>query len=221
MKYSSRETKAKYIFEKYGDILSGRVLDVGADAMYLKPMVQDGGSEYIGIGFGDEIDVSYNLEQTPYPFEERSFDTVVCFDVLEHLEQLHSAFDELCRIAKSHVVISLPNPASDLFSVIRGRDYSETRSLKFYGLPIDPPEDRHRWFFTEKEAAYFVKERADRNGFKLVQMDALGDDRPLGGAGLKGGLIRSIMKIVFRKDIEDLGLNHGTLWFVLSKREKS
>jgi hypothetical protein len=36
-----------------------------------------------------------------------------------------------------------------------------------YGLPVEPPQDRHRWLFSLKEARCFVQERALKLGFKL------------------------------------------------------
>jgi len=215
--FNSRESKSKYVFDKYRSILDQSVLDVGADAMYLKPLILSNGAKYNGVGRGEGIDHDLDLEKTPFPFENDSFETVLCLDVLEHLESIHLVFDELCRISKKYVVVSLPNPLSDIFSVIRKKDYSSTQCLKFYGLPVDPPEDRHRWFFTEKEARAFVKERGHRNGFSTMQIDAIGEHQKMGGNGLKGAVGRLLFKTIFRNDIDSLNLHHGTIWFVLEK----
>jgi hypothetical protein len=40
----------------------------------------------------------------------------------------------------------------------------------------------------------------------------------MGGNGLKGFFGRFLLKLIFRKDIDQLGLHHGTLWFVLEKK---
>jgi len=215
--YNSRESRSNYIFDKYNTLLKHSVLDVGADAMYLKPLIQSLGSAYTGVGYGENIDHMLDLETTPLPFGNNAFETVLCFDVLEHLENIHAVFDELCRISSKTVIISLPNPIAGAFGVLRGGDYAEDQSIKFYGLPVDKPEDRHRWFFTEKESINFVTKRAQKNGFSIVQIDSRGDDMPLGGKGVKGYIVRKLMKLIFRSDIEDLGLNHGTTWFVLQK----
>jgi len=217
--YSDRENKANYIADKYKALLQRPVLDVGADAMYLKSLVESTGGEYTGIGYGKGIEHFLNLEQVPFPFGNQSFETVLCFDVLEHLENIHAVFDELCRISKQTIVISLPNPIAGAFGVLRNDDYAEDQSIKFYGLPIDKPVDRHRWFFTEKESINFINKRAEMNGFSVIQIDSKGEDTPLGGRGVKGYVIRKLMKLVFRNDIEDLGLNHGTTWFVLQKKK--
>jgi hypothetical protein len=215
--YSDRESKSNYIFDKYKKLFRHSVLDVGADAMYLKPLIESVGSKYTGIGYGENIDFSLNLESVPFPFDSKSFETVMCFDVLEHLESIHTVFDELCRISNKSIVISLPNPIAGAFGVLRHNDYSEDQCIKLYGLPVDKPIDRHRWFFTERESINFITKRAALNGFSVIQIDSRGDDIPLGGKGIKGYVIRKLMKLVFRSDIESLGLNHGTTWFVLQK----
>ncbi len=108
--YSSRETKQQYVWQKYSAILSGAtILDVGGDQGFLMSHLPPT-SRYNSIGYGEKIDQHYNLENTPYPFADKSFDVVLCLDVLEHLEKIHAAFDECCRLAARHVIISLPIP---------------------------------------------------------------------------------------------------------------
>jgi len=43
------------------------------------------------------------------PFEDKSFDTVVCSEVLEHLETPEDALRELCRVCSGTVVLSVPH----------------------------------------------------------------------------------------------------------------
>jgi hypothetical protein len=216
--YTDRRTRADYIFDKYKSILTDKVLDVGADAMYLKKKIVDTGTHYTGMGFGEGIDVNYNLEQTPYPFQDNEFGTVICFDVLEHLENIHDVFKELSRISGRFVIISLPNPWAHFFSILRKGDYSDDVKMKFYGLPTTKPDDRHRWFFSEKEARVFIEKNSAMNGLQIKQADAWGEDKKMGGNGLKGFFGRFLLKLIFRKDIDQLGLHHGTLWFVLEKK---
>ncbi|MBF0178844.1 MAG: class I SAM-dependent methyltransferase [Magnetococcales bacterium] len=55
--------------------------------------------------------LAMDLERTPYPFEEGSFDLIHCSDVLEHLHRRVECLVELRRIKKSGapIVVSIPN----------------------------------------------------------------------------------------------------------------
>lgn len=165
--YSDRTTKAAYVASKYGEILRGSVLDVGCDRKQLGRAIGTCG-RYVGVDADPGADVVINLDREDLPFEPGSFDTVVCTDVLEHLERLHAVFDRLCGVARRHVIVSLPNPVRTLLlAMLEG---SQGR-LKFYGLPVEEPKDRHRWFFGYEEALEFVSGRARRNGFAVEQVD--------------------------------------------------
>ena len=75
----------------------------------------------------------------------------------------------LCRVSKRHVVISLPNPHRDFYAMLREGNYCEGRHLKFYGLPPEPPEDRHRWFFTVEEPQAFLEPRAQPHEMEILE----------------------------------------------------
>ncbi|MBK7406570.1 MAG: methyltransferase domain-containing protein [Phycisphaerales bacterium] len=169
--YTDRESKAVYIGRKYASVLGGSVLDVGCGAGLLRGHVRRP-ELYTGVDFAGLADVTIDLERGVLPFADRSFDTVVATDVLEHLEAAHAMFDECCRVARSRVIISLPNPArnflTEVFAGSGGR-------MKYYGLPPENPGDRHRWFFGFEEAEAFVRAGAARNGLGVEQLDSSHD----------------------------------------------
>jgi SAM-dependent methyltransferase len=113
-------------------------------------------------------DVLGNLE-TGLPFKNVSFDTVVALDVLEHTDNIHRAFSELCRIARKYILIILPN-LYDLklrICVLMGRRFDQ------YSLPVDPPKDRHRWFFSLQEARSFTHTLGQRHLFQVQEEGCL------------------------------------------------
>lgn len=216
--YTNRETKAAYVYDKYKPLLSGSVLDVGADGKYLKPYVEKGGGSYYGIGFGENVDLEIDLDTSPLPFHDRSFDTVLCLDVLEHLEKIHFVFSELCRVSNQHLIISLPNPYHGFYKMLRHGDYSSTNHLKFYGLPVEPPKDRHRWFFSLREAKAFLQHNAQKNGFRIHQVDIKNESISVNGLRwVRFKIGWWILRRIFRSDIDSLSLHQGTLWCVLKK----
>lgn len=214
-RYTNREEKGKYVWLKYQSILSGaKILDVGADQCYLREYL-DEKTSYWGIGLGGNPDQQVNLEKEPLPFPNNHFDCVLCLDVLEHLDNIHQAFDELCRVTKQYVILSLPNPYANLWSRLRFGDYRPGISLKFYGLPLEPPEDRHKWFFSWEEAEKFVVYRAAKNKMKVLQIDceSVGGE----GGGRRGWLRTIARNYLLRRDLNLKNLYYGTLWSILRK----
>lgn len=201
--YADRATKALYIADKYASILNASVLDVGCDQRQLAAALP-AGALYTGVDMGPPADIQVNLDQEDLPFPPRSFKSVVCCDVLEHLERIHGVFDQLCRIADRHVIISLPNPARIfLFSLVEGKQGRQ----KYYGLPFDPPADRHRWFFNAEEAREFVHERARRNAFDVAQIDH------------EDSWVSTILSSKGIHLSDHPALKDGTLWAVLTRRD--
>lgn len=64
------------------------------------------------------------------PFEDRSFDIVVCCEVLEHLEQPERGLAQVSRVARERVLISTPwEPVWRAMNMARGkylRDFGNT-----------------------------------------------------------------------------------------------
>jgi SAM-dependent methyltransferase len=176
--------------DAFPEIWRGRVLDMGCRSGALKTVLEAHRGinvRYTGMDLLYPAQIVADLNQN-VPFVERAFDVVVALDVLEHTDDLHGAFDELCRIAKKYVVLTLPNGYE-----LKGR-------IKFlfgfpvsgkYGLPVESPGDRHRWLFSFTEARDFVRVRGARNGFSVRKEGCLmGPQRaPLGTCLTALGLV--------------------------------
>lgn len=212
-RYTNRKTKAKYVWLKYQSILRGqKILDVGADECYLKQHL-DEKALYWGIGLGGHPDQQVDLEQGLLPFGDSSFDCVLCLDVLEHLEHIHQIFDECCRVSRGYVIISLPNPLGLLYSRLRFGDEQPGQLTKYYGLPVEPPGERHRWFFSYEEAEKFILYRARLNLMQIVQMEPE-------KMGHEPGLLKALARMtLLRRDLNLKNLYAGTLWAVLKKEQ--
>lgn len=75
------------------------------------------------------------------PFEEKSFDFVLCTEVLEHLENPREALDELDRISKNGILITVPNePWFCMGNLIA------LKNVKRLGNPIDHIQ---HWSYTQ------------------------------------------------------------------------
>ena len=205
-KYNDRRSKALYIAQKYAPLLVGSVLDVGCDEAPLRKLVHQP-QNYKGVDIREGADVILNLDKDNLPFADGSFETVLCTDVLEHLERAHEIFDELCRVSSGHIIISLPNPLRNLLMCLwETAGGPDTGRIKYYGLPLDKPADRHRWFFGAEEAADFLRERGQRNGFDILQLD-------FEEGGCPSWRNREGIDVLNHPNIR-----LGTLWCVLARR---
>lgn len=185
--FDTRESRSRFILRRFPSILQGSVLDVGCYEAPLRELLP--GVKYVGVDFAGRPDVELNLEQIErLPFEDGSFDTVLCIEVLEHLNNLHAVFAELFRVARKHVLVSLPNCWSGARQPIqRGRG-----DFAHYGLPLDAPKDRHKWFINATQVREFFEGQARDGRVKadLVDVFAVEKTRSAG--------VRALRKVLFQ-----------------------
>ena len=165
----------------FPDIWYGLVLDIGCRSENLKYVLANREIHYYGLDLYPPADIVGNLEMG-LPFEDASFDTVVALDVLEHTDNIYKACNELCRVARNYVLITLPNAyeVKSRLTFLFGRGLSAK-----YGLPLDPPDDRHRWLFSFQEARTFTHTMAQRHGFEVrVEGCLIGPHRAFAGGRL-------------------------------------
>ncbi|HEX7168577.1 MAG TPA: methyltransferase domain-containing protein [Acidimicrobiales bacterium] len=143
----------------------GELLDVGARDRVLESHIDTGSLRYHSADMSEGHDYFVDLEK-PLPIPDKSFDTVVCLDVLEHVEHIHDAFAELARISRDRIVISLPNIAvlrtrfRFLFKGVLGGKYS---------FAPEHQGDRHRWITTHRSIGEFVVGMSERCGVRAEQ----------------------------------------------------
>jgi SAM-dependent methyltransferase len=202
--FNTRISRTEYLVERFGKFLQGKVLDVGCNEAPLRKLMP--GLDYTGIDVGGTPDLQVDLESVQnLPFEDGEFDAVVCIDVLEHLDNLHAMFDELVRVAKTHLVISLPNCWSGARKPIeRGHG-----AIGHYGLPITRPVDRHKWFFSLSEAQAFFEDQTQRLPISLVEIEAT--ERP------RFPLKRLLRRLRHPEQVRYLNRYAHTLWAVFKK----
>jgi 2-polyprenyl-3-methyl-5-hydroxy-6-metoxy-1,4-benzoquinol methylase len=93
-------------------------------------------------GIGDVCSIGYGDDR---------FDTVLCLEVLEHLDEPATAVRELLRVSRRHVVISVPHePLFRLTNLARG---------KYLGRLGDHPEHCQHW--NKNSLTTFLAESAD------------------------------------------------------------
>ena len=205
--FHNRSARSEYISNRFRHLLVGKILDVGCDKAVLKKLFTR--LDYVGIDIEGNPDIRLNLEDIDkLPFDNRVFDCVICSDVLEHLDNLHHIFGELVRVAKKHIIISLPNNWTNArVPIERGRG-----SFDKYGLPANPPQDRHKWFFSISEATNFIKTQVKKYPILIRDLHVTEKPRLL--------LNRAFRRLLYPSQDHYLNRYAHTLWVVLEKSEE-
>jgi hypothetical protein len=159
-----------------------------------------------------DCDTRLNLDQVErLPFGDAAFDSVCGFDVLEHLENFHLIADEMYRVARSTVLWSLPNAAVEAGLIMsNARHFPDPNDhgvySKYYGLPLRPPGDRHRWWLSFDDIVRYSLHFAKGKGCKIEFM--IPDDE----YSLKRKLFR-----MFAGERRYLNFFCSTVWIRLTK----
>ncbi|MDP2751078.1 MAG: methyltransferase domain-containing protein [Rhodocyclaceae bacterium] len=201
--FNTRRARSEFVAKRFADVINGNVLDVGCYEAPLRELLCS--CNYFGIDIAGNPDMKINIDTVDgLPFQNSSKDCVLCIEVLEHLENFHSIFDELMRISNRYILISLPNSWRDArVPLERG-----CGTFAHYGLPIEKPTDRHRWFFNHTQAHDFLLEKAGRHGLKVIEMFATEPKRPM--------LLRWLRRICYPGD-KYMNRYSQTIWCVLQK----
>jgi SAM-dependent methyltransferase len=205
VEFPARADRIRYAAERFREFIGGRVLDVGCDVRVLRQLRPD--IDYFGVDLHGDPDLVIDLEKTErLPFSDQSFDAVLCFEVLEHLDALHRVFGELVRVSRRHVLISLPNCwTAARRPVARGKG-----SIGHYGLPLERPPDRHKWFFGLSEAARFARGMSEHYDLDVVATRISEKPRP--------AAVRWLRRLLQPDRERYLNLYAHTLWVVFTRK---
>ena len=169
-------------FEEVAFFLSPKaqtLLDVGCRDGKLRSHLPHA-VEYTGIDLapGPWVAQICDIEQG-IPFPDDSFDAVVALDVLEHTENIWFAFRELVRVARSQIMVVLPNSYhwKERLRFLRGKERDKHK------LEPQAIKDRHRWLTSYATAHAFANHMAEELGLSLTE-SIMVDDRPNWGREL-------------------------------------
>lgn len=163
--FKERSQRSEFVAQRFKQYLQKRVADIGCFKAPLRSLLKN--CEYVGVDVAGDPDIQLNLDtQDPLPFNDNEFNTVLCIEVLEHLDNLHFVFDELIRVSSEYIVVSLPNCWRDA----RRKIEKGSGDFLHYGLPAQKPIDRHKWFFNCQQAEEFLLNQADKHQLKIVEL---------------------------------------------------
>ena len=141
------------------------ILDVGCRDGSLAAELPD--ADYSGADLFPGPAVKYVGDITQLKID-RSFDTVVAMDILEHLPTPSETFDKLFALAERHFLISLPNT----YHLKLRYNFARKGMLNGKYLFTEAPQlDRHHWLISREEARQFANVKAEKHGAKLKLLD--------------------------------------------------
>ncbi|MCH7883414.1 class I SAM-dependent methyltransferase [Patescibacteria group bacterium] len=113
-KYTREDRWASYYYQirEILEVNPSTLLEVGiGEGVLMGYLKSNTNISYTSLDVADDLHPDVVGNVTKIPFTDSSFDTVCAFEVLEHLpfEHFELALQELKRVSKKHVVISLPH----------------------------------------------------------------------------------------------------------------
>jgi SAM-dependent methyltransferase len=143
------------------------VLDIGCRNGVLRRTIEqhaDGQPvpRYFGMDLGahEDFHVSTICDLSAgLPLPDDAVDMAVALDVVEHLDDFHGGLEELHRVSRRYVAVTLPNIAHGL---VRAKFLLKGRMGGKYDLAYGYGKDRHRWVTvlpqTDEYLADFARE---------------------------------------------------------------
>ncbi|MFH0854426.1 MAG: class I SAM-dependent methyltransferase [bacterium] len=106
--FESHHTKT--LLEKNHRFIRGKLLDLGCGRCKYKQLVLQNADSYTGCDYYDHKNMDIKCSADNTPFEDDSFDTIICFQVLEHVLDPQKVIEESFRILKKGGYMLLSTP---------------------------------------------------------------------------------------------------------------
>lgn len=133
-----------------------KVLEVGIGSGFISRYLREQNVNLHTVDFDERLEPDTVASVTNLPFPDASFDTVCCFETLEHLpwESFSKAAAELTRVSSRKVLVSLPD-VTPFFRIRLGYrfDVPVVNWCKDYSLPFAPEHEfdgQHYWEIGKK-----------------------------------------------------------------------
>ena len=142
------------------DTLKGNLLHFSPSRNLYRTLKKNKNINYLSSDFENEFLADYKFDITNIEQKDATFDTIICYHILEHITNDQKAMKELYRVLKPNgkVYIQTPFKTGDIY---------ENDS-------ITTPEERLKHFGQEDHVRVYsikgLKDRLESNGFNVKQM---------------------------------------------------
>lgn len=144
---------------KEEDALSGNLLHFSPNKGLYRKLKNINSINYYSTDFEDEFIADHRFDITNIAMKDAFFDTIICFHVLEHIEQDDMAIKELYRVLKSNGTCYIQTPFKEGEIYEDASITSEEDRLKAFGQA-----DHVRIYSVEG-----LIERLEAVGFKVIR----------------------------------------------------
>ncbi len=138
-------------------LLKGWVLDFSPSKCLFQKLEKWEAIEYVSTDFAGEFEAQKSYDITHIDKPDSSFDLIICFHVLEHVEDDRAAMRELYRVLKGggKILIQTPFKDGDIFE----------------DIAIRTPEERQKYFGQDDHVRVYsvqgLKKRLEQAGFAV------------------------------------------------------
>ncbi|AXG72329.1 hypothetical protein KORDIASMS9_04600 [Kordia sp. SMS9] len=140
--------------------LKGRILHFSPSRNIYRKLKKRSDITYVTSDYEDEFIADHQFDITHIDQEKATFDTIICFHVLEHIPDDRKAIKELYRVAKPNANVLIQTPFKD------GEIYENDQ--------IITPEDRLKHFGQEDHVRVYspegLKTRLKQAGFTVKSL---------------------------------------------------
>ena len=157
---SRARTRQLFSFLTENRLLHGNVLHFSPSRSVYRLLKKDADITYFSTDFEDEFLADYKFDITQIPLENNLFHLIICYHILEHIEDDQKAMTELHRVLKPEgvCIIQTPFKEGEIYE-----DFSKITAeqrLKAFGQ-----EDHVRIYSVEG-----LQQRLKENGFQDVEI---------------------------------------------------
>ena len=152
------------------DLLHGHLLHFSPSRSLYRLLKKNKHFTYFSTDYEDEFIADYRYNITNIPLEEDFFDVIICYHILEHIEDDKKAIAELYRVLKPNgsCVIQTPFKEGDIYE-----DYS-----------IKSPKERLKAFGQEDHVRVYsvegLKKRLMESGFENIEIKTFPNEERYG-----------------------------------------
>lgn len=131
--YDNLERWCSYWYQIEYVLRSGdkNILEVGVGNKTVSEYLRRMGFKVTTCDYAQDLEPDVVADVTNLPFKKNQFETVLCYEVLEHLpyESFLSALTNLYKVARTNVMLSIPQRSGEMFVHYRIPRFKERKVL--------------------------------------------------------------------------------------------